>query len=77
MTKSEFRKVLQELIAPDSGQLKDGDARDSHENWSSLVDVQIFAIISSDLGIEPDEEIMNYQNVGELLTILESRKAFK
>ncbi len=76
MTKAEFRKTLEDLIAPDSGSLKDSDTRDTVENWSSLVDVQIFAIIASDLGLEPDDEITNYTSVGELLEILDRRKIF-
>ena len=77
MTKLEFRRSLQDLLAPESGTLRDSDTRDTIENWSSLVDIQIFALISSSFGIEPDSELVNYESVGELLNQLEARQAFE
>jgi acyl carrier protein len=76
MTKSEFRKILEDLLAPDSGILQDTDTRESIENWSSLADVQVLAVISGELGFEADRDLLNYESIGELLTILERRKAF-
>jgi acyl carrier protein len=76
MTKNEFRNILEDLLSPDSGTLQDADTRASVENWSSLVDVQILAVISAELGLEADRELLNYESVGALLAILERRKAF-
>jgi acyl carrier protein len=77
MTKIEFRRSLQDLLAPDSGSLHDSDTRDTVEQWSSLADVQILALISGTFGMEPDHALLNYETVGELLSLLEGRQAFE
>jgi len=76
MTRIEFRRSLQDLLGSDSGKLRDSDTRDTLENWSSLVDVQILALIGESFGIQPDPELLKYESVGELMSLLEARQAF-
>lgn len=74
MTKTSFRALLEEILRVSPGELSDADTRESVENWSSLADVEILTVISSELGV--DAELLEYETVGELLTQLEDRQAF-
>ena len=74
MTKRAFTAMLEEILRVPPGQLTESDTRESVENWSSLADVEILTVISSEFGL--DAEIFEYESVGELLTQLEERQAF-
>ena len=74
MTKTSFRAMLEEILRVAPGELSDNDSRESVENWSSLADVEILTVISSELGI--DAELLEYETVGELLTQLDEHQAF-
>ena len=74
MTRAAFKTLLEEILRVPAGSLTESDSRESVENWSSLVDVQILTIISSELGV--DGELLEYQTVGELLDLLESQQVF-
>ena len=74
MTKPAFKALLEEILRVPPGHLSDGDTRASVENWSSLADVEILTVISSELGV--DAELLEYDTVGELLTQLEERQVF-
>jgi hypothetical protein len=76
MTRSGFRAALEEILGVPPGSLRDSDSRETIEAWSSLADVKILASITSELGIEPDAEVMDAETAGELLEILESQGAF-
>lgn len=76
MTKSAFKSVLEEILSVPTGTLKDTDTRDTIEEWSSLADVEILTLVLSEFGIETDNELLQYESVGELLGILERRRAF-
>lgn len=76
MTKSAFKSVLEEILSVPTGTLKDTDTRDTIEEWSSLADVEILTLVLSEFGIETDNELLQYESVGELLGILERRHAF-
>ena len=80
MTRSQFRRLLEDLFRMDLGTLKDSDTRDSILEWSSLVDVQILTAISSEMGVEPDadflEEFTACDTVGNLFELLERKGAF-
>jgi len=76
MTKSAFKSVLEEILSVPTGTLKDMDTRDTIEEWSSLADVEILTVVLSEFGIETDNELLQYESVGELLGILERRHAF-
>jgi acyl carrier protein len=74
MTRAAFKTLLEEILRVPAGSLTESDTRESVENWSSLVDVQILTIISSELGV--DGELLEYETVGELLDLLEGQQVF-
>lgn len=76
MTKAAFRGTLEEILGVPLGELRDTDTRESVPGWSSLMDVNILTVIFSELGIEAEEDLLDYKSVGELLDILERRSAF-
>jgi acyl carrier protein len=51
--------------------LQDSDSRDTIESWSSIADVQIVTYLSSELGIEPDAELIEAETFGDLVKKLE------
>ena len=75
MTKVAFRTLIEEVLNVPPGTLTDADSRNSVEDWSSLVDVQILAMIASELGVQPDQQLQEYDTVGDLLDLLERRGA--
>ncbi|MGH9403418.1 MAG: acyl carrier protein [Terriglobia bacterium] len=76
MTKLAFMAMLEDVLSVAPGTLKDADNRESIDGWSSLTDVQILALISSELGIEADQDLLSFENVGQLIDLLERRNAF-
>jgi acyl carrier protein len=74
MTKLAFKALLEEILRVSPGQLSESDTRESVGTWSSLADVEILTVISSELGL--DAELFEYETVGELLTQLEDRQLF-
>jgi hypothetical protein len=68
--------MLEEILSVPTGSLKDTDTRDSVQDWSSLMDVQIMTVIGSELSIEEDPELIAFDSVGELLDELDRRGAF-
>ena len=74
MTRSAFKTLLEEILRVPPGSLAESDTRETVENWSSLVDVEIMTIIGSELGI--DAELLEYETVGELLDLLEGQQVF-
>jgi acyl carrier protein len=76
MTKTAFLTTLEEILGVPPNGLRLTDTRESVPGWSSLTDVNILTVVFTDLGIEAEEELLDYKSVGELLDILESRDAF-
>jgi hypothetical protein len=76
MTKSGFMRAMEEMLGVGQRTLREEDTRDTVSEWTSLVDVQIFSLITSEFGIEADGELIEANTVGELLGVLESRGAF-
>ena len=76
MTRAAFVNTLEETLGVDSGALKLTDTRESVKGWSSLTDVTILTVIFSELGIEAEEDLLDYKTVGDLLEILDRRNAF-
>ena len=76
MTKAAFRKVLEEILDVPPGSLRDTDTRDTINGWSSLTDVQILAAISSDLGVDAEPDAFVFENIGELMALLDQYQAF-
>ena len=56
--------------------LRTSDTRESVPGWSSLTDVTILTVIFSELGIEAEDDLLDYKTVGDLFAILERHGAF-
>jgi hypothetical protein len=76
MTKPAFLRTLEEILGTAPGQLQATDTRQTIPGWSSLIDVTILTVIFSELGIEAENDLLDYQSVGDLLGILERLNAF-
>jgi acyl carrier protein len=76
MTKEAFIFTLAETLGVPPRSLQSTDTRDTIKGWSSLTDVTILTVIFSELGIEAEDDLLDYQSVGELLQILEGKQAF-
>jgi hypothetical protein len=74
MTRPAFKTLLEEILKVPPGSLKETDTRETVENWSSLVDVEIMTIIGSELGV--DAETLEYESIGELLDLLHGQQVF-
>jgi acyl carrier protein len=73
MTRADFQAGVEDILAVPSGSLQDSDSRDTVESWSSIADVQIVTYLSSELGIEPDAELIEAETFGDLVKKLEER----
>jgi hypothetical protein len=76
MTRNAFISTLEETLGLPPHGLRPSDTRDTVKGWSSLTDVSILTIVFSELGIEAEEDLLDYQTVGELLEILDRKHAF-
>jgi hypothetical protein len=70
MTRSGFKAALEDIFDVRPGSLKESDSRDTVENWSSLEDLNILAMIRTDLGLEAGAELLQVETVGELMNLL-------
>ncbi len=77
MTSAAFRNSLEEIFGAPRGSLKDSDTRDTVEGWTSLADVQVLSVISSEFGIEPDADILEAESTGDLIRVLQDKGAFR
>ena len=68
--------MLEEILSVPPGLLQDSDTRETVNDWSSLVDVQIMTVMGSELALDEDPELMSFDSVGELLDELDQRNAF-
>src|SRR5438067_1430955 len=76
MTKAAFLTTLEEILGVAPGALQTTDTRERIPGWSSLTDVTILTVVFSELGIEAEDDLLDYRSVGQLLDILASRNAF-
>jgi acyl carrier protein len=76
MTRTDLVRALEEILGLERRTLRDDSSRESIDEWTSLADVQIFTLIESEFGIEPTEELIAAETVGDLLRILQDRGAF-
>lgn len=76
MTRDTFISTLEETLGVAPHALRPTDTRDTVKGWSSLTDVTILTIVFSELGIEAEDDLLDYKSVGELLDILERKHAF-
>jgi acyl carrier protein len=67
--------ALEDILSAPRGSLKESDTRDTVHGWSSIVDVQILAFLSSELGVESDPDLLTIETVGDLLDALTERRA--
>jgi acyl carrier protein len=77
MTRSSFLRSMEEILGVAKRTLREQDSRRTVAEWTSLADVQIFAMVTSEFGIEPDDELITAETVGDLLRVLRSQGAFK
>ncbi len=77
MTRSGFLSAMEDILDVSKQTLRTEDSRDTLEQWTSLKDVQIFHLITGEFGIEPDAELIEAETVGDLVTILQRRGAFR
>lgn len=76
MTRREFSLALEEIFGVPKRSLREQDDRTTVTEWTSLADAKIFSFIATELGVEPDDELIEASTVGDLLRALESRGAF-
>lgn len=68
---------MEEMLGVATRTLREEDSRRTVGRWTSLVDVQIFSLITSEFGIEPDDELIEAETVGDLLRLLQRRGCFR
>lgn len=76
MTRDGFCAAMEDILGIPRASLRESDTRDTIATWSSVADVQILTVISSQFGVEPDPQLLEAETVGELLAALEARNAF-
>lgn len=76
MTKAGFQRAMEEILGLENRTLRAEDTRDTLAQWNSLADVQLFSLITSQFGIEPDGEVLEAESVGDLMAVLQGRGAF-
>jgi hypothetical protein len=67
---------MEEMIGIPARTLREEDSRHTQPQWTSLVDVQIFSLITSEFGVEPDSDLIEADTVGDLLRTLRARGCF-
>jgi acyl carrier protein len=77
MTRTNFLRAVEEILGLDRQTLREQDSRENIDPWTSLADVQIFSLIETEFGIEPNDELITAETVGDLLRILQNRGAFR
>ncbi len=77
MTRPEFVRAMEEIVGVPARSLREQDTRETVAGWTSLADVQIFTLVTSDFGIEPDEDLIAAESVGDLLGVLDVKGAFR
>jgi acyl carrier protein len=77
LTRSAFLRAIEEILSVPTRSLGEEDSRETIGNWTSLADVQIFSLITSEFEIEPDSDLIEAETVGDLLKVLESKGAFR
>jgi acyl carrier protein len=76
MTSAAFKNTLEEILDVPRGTLKDEDSRETIPSWSSLADVKIVTVISGELGIDADGELLTAETVGDLIEAVRAHGVF-
>ena len=77
MTKTDLESALEEIFDVPRGSLQLTDSRDTVDSWTSIADVQILTMISTEFGIEADADLLQAETVGDLLQVLQDKGAFR
>ena len=77
MTRSGFLRAMEEILGVPTRTLREEDSRETVAKWTSLADVQIFSLITSEFGIETDGDLIEAETVGDLMRVLQGRGAFR
>jgi hypothetical protein len=77
MTRSGFLRAMEDILGVAARTLREEDTRDTVTQWTSVADVQIYSLITSEFGIEPDGELIEAETAGDLLAVLQRRGAFR
>jgi acyl carrier protein len=77
MTRLGFLRAMEQMFGVATRTLREDASRETVAQWTSLADVQIFSLITSEFGIEPDDELIEAETVGDLLQALQDRGAFR
>jgi acyl carrier protein len=74
--KEKLTAALAEALEMDENQIKIEDKFRSYENYSSLTELSILALLDSEFGIEIEmSEFNKYLTVGDLLLLVTNRSA--
>ncbi len=72
--KDKLVRSLAEALEMDSGLIKDTDTFRDYENYSSLTELSILAMLDSDFGIEIEmKDFNNYRTVSDLIDLITER----
>lgn len=72
--KDKLVRSLAEALEMDSGLINDTDTFRDYENYSSLTELSILAMLDSDFGIEIEmKDFNNYRTVSDLIDLITER----
>jgi hypothetical protein len=77
MTRLQFKAAVEDVFGVPAGSLKDSDSRETIETWSSLEDLNLLAMIHTELGWNADAEVIQVETIGELIELLDSKGVLK
>ena len=73
--KEKLISALAEALEMDVSQVKPDDIFRDYENYSSLTELSVLAMLDSDFGIEIEmQEFNNYKTVEDLINLVSSRQ---
>ena len=73
--KEKLISALAEALEMDASQVKPDDIFRDYENYSSLTELSVLAMLDSDFGIEIEmQEFNNYKTVEDLINLVSSRQ---
>jgi len=73
--KEKLISALAEALEMDTSQVKHDDIFRDYENYSSLTELSVLAMLDSDFGIEIEmQEFNNYKTVEDLINLVSSKQ---
>ncbi|NLD64897.1 MAG: acyl carrier protein [Bacteroidales bacterium] len=73
--KEKLISALAEALEMDASQVKHDDIFRDYENYSSLTELSVLAMLDSDFGIEIEmQEFNNYKTVEDLINLVSSKQ---